>query len=185
MTTVGWRVATSRSTADELLADLVEQHLGVRPRIDRRCPRCDGTTHGRPRVEGVDVHVSLARAPGLAVAAVSETGPVGVDVEPAGRACFPGFAEVALHPAEVYDDPTATWVRKEALVKATGWGLTVDLRRVRLDPTPRLVAWEEELPAPGPCRIRDLTLPTGYVGAVAELSAPAAPAGRPRPATRR
>jgi 4'-phosphopantetheinyl transferase len=115
------------------------------------------------------VHLSLGRAPGLVVVAVSTAGPVGVDVEPAGRAGFPGFEDVAAHPQEEGRDPTLTWVRKEAVLKATGWGLAIDPRGVRLDDGPRLVSWDERLPAPARCWLHDLPLTHGYVGAVAVI----------------
>ena len=115
------------------------------------------------------MHLSLGRAAGLVVAAVSTAGPVGVDVEPAGRARFPGFEDVAAHPQEEGRDPTLTWVRKEAALKATGWGLAIDPRGVRVDDGPRLVSWDERLPAPARCWLHDLPLTHGYVGAVAVI----------------
>ncbi len=173
---VGWRPADEPTAADRLLADLVTWHVGAVLEIGRRCRRCGSARHGQPFVEDDVVHVSLGRAPGLVLAAVSTAGPVGVDGEPAGRAGFPGFDDVAVHPQEGSREPTRTWVRKEALLKATGWGLTVDPRRVRLDDR-RLVSWEEHLPAPDRCWIEDLPLPEGYVGAVAVIRPVGAPAG--------
>jgi 4'-phosphopantetheinyl transferase len=174
---VRWRPPTGGTTADDLLADLVERHVGERLTVGRRCSRCGGGGHGQPYVEGDTVHVSLGRAPGLVVAAVSSAGPVGVDVEQAGAAGFPGFEAVAVHPDEASAEPTATWVRKEALLKATGWGLVVDPRTVLLDDAPSLVDWDERLPAPHRCRLYDLPLTDGYVGAVAVIRPAAARAG--------
>ncbi len=174
---VGWRPASERTAADALLDDLVARQVDARLAVGRRCPRCGGSGHGQPYVDGDTVHVSLSRAPGLVVAAVSTAGPVGVDVEQAGSARFPGFEDVAVHPDETSTDATRTWVRKEALLKATGWGLTVDPRAVLLDDVPSLVAWDERLPAPDRCRLHDLPLPEGYVGAVAVIRPVAGPAG--------
>ncbi len=173
---VGWRPAHEPSAADRLLADLVTWHLGTSLEVGRRCRRCGSTRHGQPVVADDVVHVSLSRAPGLALAAVSTAGPVGVDVEPAGRADFPGFEDVAVHHQEGAPEPTRTWVRKEALLKATGWGLAVDPRRVRLDDR-GVVSWEGHLPAPDRCRLEDLPLPEWYVGAVALIRPAAARAG--------
>lgn len=173
---VGWRPADERSAADRLLAELVTWQVGTTLEIGRRCRRCGSTRHGQPVVADDIVHVSLSRAAGLALAAVSTAGPVGVDVEPAGRADFAGFADVAVHPHEEAHEPTRTWVRKEALLKATGWGLAVDPRHVRLDGR-RVVSWEGDLPAPDRCRLEDLPLPEGYVGAVAVIRPAGAPAG--------
>ena len=126
------------------------------------------------------MHLSLSRAPGLVVAAVSTAGPVGVDVEPAGGARFPGFEEVAAHPREDSRDPTVSWVRKEAVLKATGWGLAIDPRGVRIDDGPRLVAWDERLPAPERCWLADLPVTEGYVGAVAVIRPADAPGAAPQ-----
>ncbi len=123
------------------------------------------------------VHLSLSRAPGVALAAVSTTGPVGVDIERAGRARFPGFEEVALHPQERCSEPTQTWVRKEALLKATGWGLALDPRQVRIDEDRRVVSWDERLPEPDRCWLADLPLAGEYVGAVAVIRPAGARAG--------
>ena len=166
---VGWRQATEPAAAGQLLDDLVVRHVGARLPIGRRCARCGGGGHGQPYVDGDPVHLSLSRAPGLVVAAVSTAGPVGVDAEPAGSARFPGFEEVAAHPQEDGRDPTVTWVRKEALLKATGWGLAIDPRGVRLEDGPRLVSWDARLPAPDRCWLEDLPLTEGYVGAVAVI----------------
>lgn len=173
---VGWRPATEPSAADRLLADLVTWHVGTTLPIGRRCGRCGSTSHGQPFVERDRVHVSLGRAPGLALAAVSTAGPVGVDVERVGVAAFPGFDDVAVHPQEARRDPTHTWVRKEALLKATGWGLAVDPRTVWIDDG-RVVSWDSRLPDPGRCRLEDLPLTAAYVGAVAVIRPEGARAG--------
>ena len=81
----------------------------------RACPRCGSDAHGRPMVlGGPSVHVSLSRAHGVGLAALSPDGPVGVDVEP-------------LPPPDGHSrGDLARWVRVEALLKLTGTGLTLD-----------------------------------------------------------
>lgn len=173
-------------------------------RTGRLCARCGSTDHGRPvvvRSDGgrgagprwnapdglsdpsvqqpvpVPVHLSLSRAGDRTVVAVSIAGPVGVDVERADAAGFGTFARVALHPEERADDPAArtrTWVRKESLVKATGDGLAVDLRGIRLSPPdepPALLDWTSPGAPSRAVQIIDLAAPDGehYVASLTVL----------------
>ncbi|WP_050348078.1 4'-phosphopantetheinyl transferase family protein [Arsenicicoccus sp. oral taxon 190] len=147
--------------------------------LERRCPTCGSTEHGRLVAPDLDQHLSLGHAGGLAVVALSPTAPVGVDVEVESACAFEGFDEVSLHPEEIaelaeLDDRDAAWaratwwVRKEAVLKATGHGMTLDPPTVRLTaPTeaPALLAWPEP-PAPV-VHVEDLRAPQGYVAAVA------------------
>lgn len=104
--------------------------------VVRVCPRCGSAEHGRPRARGADVHVSLAYAGDLGVVAWSSEGPVGVDVAEEGP------------PVGEFGD-RRTWTRVEALLKATGAGLSRDPADL------------PDLPTAG------LALPAGYVGTVA------------------
>lgn len=139
-----------------------------------RCPRCGGEDHGRPQLLPTaslrrPPHVSLSRAGSLSVVAVTDAGPVGVDVERTGAAGFPGFGAVALHPDERAqpEDPTTSWVRTEAVLKAYGLGLAVDPRDVHVD-ADGIVTWSSPHPAPGDVLLRDLDVP-GHIAAVAVL----------------
>jgi len=100
--------------------------------VAHRCPRCGAADHGQPFAEGVAL--SLSHAGGVTLAALSE-GPVGIDHEPLG-VNVP--RDVVAHPSET-DDPLRLWVRKEAVLKATGLGL-------RIDPTS---FWIDESGQPG------------------------------------
>ena len=122
--------------------------------------------------------VSLSRAAGIVVVALTSAGPVGVDVERLGDADFDGFDEVALHASETVSDPverTVTWVRKESLLKAAGRGLATDMRRVRLG-SPRLppavLPWGPDGgPAGAGAWMFDVPdAPDGYVVSVTVLS---------------
>ena len=139
------------------------------------CPSCGSDTHGRPRLLPTatvrhPAYVSIARAGDLSVAAITDAGPVGVDVEAEGAADFAGFEDVALHPGERATtpvDPTRVWVRKEALLKAYGHGLAVDPSDVQLDDD-GLATWDSSHRPPPAGWLRDLAVP-GHVVAVAVI----------------
>ncbi len=90
---------------------------------------------GCPRLRGLDVGTSLSHADGFLAMAVCRAGPVGVDIEPAGRrALMEEIAGSLCHPHEAErlagiganrraDELLALWVRKEAFLKAEGVGL--------------------------------------------------------------
>ncbi len=109
-------------------------------RVDRRCPRCGSTAHGVPRVRRADggpvPFLSSSRGTDLVVVAVADVGPVGVDVErtdadPHGRTTAVSLAP-GERPGAGPDGWLRTWVRKEAVLKAAGTGLTVDPRSFRV-----------------------------------------------------
>lgn len=92
-----------------LLRVAVGSHLGVAPGdvvVDRTCADCGGR-HGAPRILGPGVRtpwVSVSHSGVLAVVALSDRGPVGVDVQ---------------RVADLQDPAAAPgWVRHEALLKA-------------------------------------------------------------------
>src|SRR5690606_20027407 len=88
---------------------------------------------GCPQLPGDDWHTSLSHSAGRAAFAVSATGPVGVDLEPADRAeDMDSIVERVVHRDDALADQPADvhgralldlWVRKEALLKAAGIGL--------------------------------------------------------------
>lgn len=94
---------------------------------------------GAPQVAGTSLHTSLSHSDDAIAIALSAVGPIGVDVEPIGRA--QGMAELAeriAHPRELQalaglDGPARDaallrlWVRKEALLKAVGVGLAWEM----------------------------------------------------------
>jgi 4'-phosphopantetheinyl transferase len=136
-------------------------------RLDRTCPEC-GQPHGKPRLVGGGPEFSLTHSGGLVGVAVAEV-PVGIDVEDLSR---PGLGraveEETLTPAEraMLDGLDADarhagflrlWTRKEALLKASGTGLSVPPHQVPVDP-------------PGPARVWDLDPGAGFVGALAAVS---------------
>ena len=141
--------------------------------LSHECVRCGSDQHGRPFVLATaairrPAYVSLARAGDVSVVAVTDAGPVGVDVEVEGAAELADVADVALHPDERGTlDPTRAWVRKEAVLKAYGLGLVVEPSDVRVDHD-GLAAWDSPHPSPGTVWLRDIAAP-GLVLAVAIL----------------
>lgn len=180
---------------------LLARELAVEPaavRLSRTC-RC-GQEHGKPRLAaGTGPDVSVSHSGDNVVVALVRGGDVGVDVEVAdGRTGPPasGLLRLTTTPAEralVGNWTRAaflrTWVRKEAVVKATGDGLTVSFAGFAVtapDRLPVLLGWPSDPDLPARLALTDLTAADGTVGAVAVLGprrAPDPPTGRdtPRP----
>ena len=157
------------------------------------CVSCGGRDHGRPSVERIagappPPHLSLTHPRGLAMVALTRAGPVGIDCEPVGAGLLEGFDDVALAPTEARSlrrwGPAIRsagrlryWVRKEAVLKATGLGLATDPREVVVS------GWREPArvlrdPAggdPAQWRLWDVDPCPGYLGAVAVRSRSAGP----------
>lgn len=108
------------------LARLVAEELaGVSGLVLRQsCPRCGGTDHGRPAIEGhPEIHVSLSHTRGM-VAAIAARTPCGIDVEVIGP--VPDDVLSAEERSWAGSDAakrTRLWVRKEAWIKASGAAL--------------------------------------------------------------
>jgi 4'-phosphopantetheinyl transferase len=181
--TVRWSLG---AVGHDLLRATVADVAGVAPvsvALHQVCHRCGGP-HGRPRVD-VDGRpgpsVSLTHSGEVAAVAVAGV-PVGIDLEPIERVGA-DIEAVLLSPREQRawsvvaptDRPQAllrTWVRKEALLKATGEGLAIDPRLVELGPPgdrPTLTGWSAELERP-PVRLVDLDLGPRYLATVAALT---------------
>lgn len=135
-----------------LLRTLVGELTGGDPErleVGARCPVCGGSGHGRPVLRtDASMRLSASRSGQRVVVAVARgDAPIGVDVEPTITTGSVGvdavdavdavaFDLVALTPGErarVLARPeaeqsvarTAMWVRKEAVLKRVGVGLTV------------------------------------------------------------
>ncbi|GAB3861283.1 4'-phosphopantetheinyl transferase superfamily protein [Nocardioides maradonensis] len=154
---------------------IVGAATGVAPEAVRwgrhACPRC-GEPHGRPRIEGSDLEFSLSHTPGLVLVALADA-PVGIDAEtcpePEGLAGLVGVlhpdeaaeVEAAETPEEAAQRFTRSWTRTEAYLKGLGVGLGRDPQLDYLgssgDPERVIDGW----------RVRDVSVPEGYAGAVA------------------
>lgn len=141
--------------------------------FDRTC-RC-GEQHGKPVLVGDGAPGFSFTHAGDLVGVAVHTGPVGLDVEQVRE--LTDLAAMAAHvysPAEQApahpDDFFTAWTRKEALLKATGDGLSSPMASITLGPS-GVKSWTGEGAPPGPVWLRDLRPAPGYLGAVAGLGA--------------
>lgn len=142
--------------------------------VDRSCTLCtSGKKHGKPRIAGVNFNMSQVNP--LVVGAFSRNPStvLGVDVETMDARLFSGFARLALSDEErafyervAQERPAsalrllslALWTAKEAVLKATGHGLSVVPSLVRVQFSEQLLdaleaalgAETSEDPARGP-----------------------------------
>ncbi|MBW0105558.1 4'-phosphopantetheinyl transferase superfamily protein [Pseudonocardia sp. KRD-291] len=163
--------------AHALTRIVLGEHLGVDPgavRLDRTC-RC-GQQHGKPRLaeRPESPGFSLTHSGNLVGVALGP-GPVGIDVEQRRTlTSLDGLAEHVLSPAERADGGLdahtflITWTRKEALLKATGDGLSSPMDAITLSgpgEPPRVRAWDppraqaEDGEQRGPMWLADLSSP--------------------------
>ncbi len=172
--------------AHALLRMAVGRRWGLAPDavvLHTTCPRC-GADHGRPVPAPPDgaghLDVSLSYAGDRVIAAVSDLGPVGVDVEATASTRFSGFTTLLAQQeqsqllgrgaGDVCLARARTWVRKEAVVKATGHGRTVDLGRLAVTPPyepPRVVAWPGGPVPPSALRLSDLDVGSAHAACLA------------------
>lgn len=170
-------------TLHHLTRSAVARALGKSPAelvIERSCERC-GKDHGRPRLADDAAGVTFSGSNGrgwVGVAVARGLGPVGLDLE--GRLTSSEHRHLANLVRAPGDSPAsgadvaASWVRKEAVLKAAGVGLFVDMGAVQVlddggrwnavvnDPAVRRRAWLG----------RDLPAPPGHLSAVAFPTAP-------------
>jgi 4'-phosphopantetheinyl transferase len=164
--------------------------LGIPPAkvpLDRTCARC-GKPHGRPRLAtGAALDFSISHSGELIALAVArnEAGArraVGVDVEQMSAAVADEApVDIVLSPAELITfrrlsiaaQPFAFfryWVRKEALLKATGDGLAIPMTHLTVsgpDQPPWLAEWQGRPDLPESVAIHDLEARPGYASALA------------------
>ncbi|MDJ0377085.1 4'-phosphopantetheinyl transferase superfamily protein [Cryobacterium sp. PH31-L1] len=157
--------------------------------IEQRCERCGGA-HGRPRVLAPSgIFVSLSRADSAVVVAVSLAGPIGVDIESLAAVDRAGFDDVAFNafersqlaglPAGEQGRARAVlWTTKEALLKLSGEGLTVDPRELTVGLVPggasALQSWPTATLDLAQVHVAGFDVGLGLVGTLAVLG-PSAP----------
>lgn len=169
-------------TAANLLRLLAGHHLGV-PAADvpvtRICPTCPHA-HGKPRMPGTGLEVSIAHTCGKVLLALTRVAQVGVDIEHLDPNLTPDqLPTKVLNPAERLPTEPADrtraflryWTRKESVVKASGIGLR--------SPLPDVIVTPHDLPARilrfqhtflPPINIHDLEMGADYLAAVSVLT---------------
>ena len=166
-------------TAHAMLRVLVGQRIDVDPHLLTFTPR---GAYGKPELvySPHRVYVNLASAGDRVLCAVTEHGPVGVDVEShsviADANRFGELDRILLTSAERQllagtgdrvGSLTRWWVRKEAVLKASGEGLTIEPTTLQMsapDEAPQLLAWQGR-PVPA-LWMSDLDVGVGYEAAV-------------------
>jgi 4'-phosphopantetheinyl transferase len=136
------------------------------------------TLAGQPRLAGTGLATSLSHSGRWVAIAACTAATTGVDIEctPPRMAleqlmptiCTAGeIAELGHLPASSWEPALlALWTRKEALLKAFGVGLGVDPSLLSAIPG-ELVASPSPAEDMAACRVRNLDLPAGLVGALA------------------
>jgi len=168
------RYLAAHALARLVLADAVGRHADTLE-FDRTC-RC-GQQHGKPQLDD-GPGFSLTHAADLVGVAVHPGGPVGLDVEQVRELSdLSGMAAHVCSPAETAPDAPAfftLWTRKEALLKATGDGLSAPMTQITLGPS-GVREWTGDGAPNVPVWLRDLRPAPGYLAAIAGFGA-AAPA---------
>lgn len=176
---------TARSVTRLVLGHL----LDVAPetlRFRATCRRCGGP-HGKPVLwsPATPARFSVSHSGRWCVIAVACGTDLGVDVERIGlrRDTIPVRALAAEERTALASHDKANrlagfiryWTRKEALLKATGDGLTVDPAAIvvtRPDQPAGLLHWAAESAPPATPHLADLAAPPGYTAALASLGRP-------------
>jgi 4'-phosphopantetheinyl transferase len=152
--------------------------LGRRLLRDPRSLRFALGDHGKPRLEQDDVRFNVSHSGDFAAYAVSDAADCGIDVEqiratPDLDAIAQRFfsaseaaALAALPAAERVEAFFRCWTRKEAIVKATGIGLSLSLQSfdvpIGADALPRVVDANA-----APWSLHAVPVPAGHAGALA------------------
>jgi 4'-phosphopantetheinyl transferase len=165
--------------AAALLRLTVAARTGTAPEaveVDRTCPTC-GKPHGRPRLPGGELHLSVTHSGDCAAVAVTEAGPVGVDVEALRAFDHERLLDEVLAPQE-RAAVTSTeaffqiWTRKESVLKATGAGLTIPMHQVAVTgpvEPPELLRYPGDVPLVA--TMTEVAEIDGCVGTVTVLTA--------------
>jgi 4'-phosphopantetheinyl transferase len=161
--------------------------LGIAPRhvrFETTCVNCGSTAHGKPRLPGSALEFSLTHSRRRVGVAFAHGLPVGLDVEDVTASRQGGaLALTVLAPAEQSalaalpenrqsDGFLRYWTRKEAVLKATGFGLSVSPDLVAVTApgdSPALLAWTAAPALAQPAVLYDLSPGPAQMAALAVL----------------
>lgn len=164
--------------AGVLLRVVVGVEIGIPPAkvvIDRSCELC-GQPHGRPRLPGTGLHASISHSAEYVAVAMTEAGPVGIDIEKIlevdyepllSSVCAPSERRHLRGSREFY----TYWTRKESALKATGDGLSLPMTDIRVTPprkAPTILQYRGARSFHA--QMVDVSPTPGYAGAVTVLS---------------
>lgn len=152
--------------------------------------RFESGAHGKPNLPNTPLHFSVSHSVDLMLCAISRDIPIGADIEvvrdlaahhdwisTTAQTVFAPDECAALEACSTHEKRRDLffkyWTLKEAIVKATGYGLTIDTRRFGVEIAPdgtARIAWSnmDSIPVSGwqiTCRTDDVT--ESYVWAVA------------------
>jgi 4'-phosphopantetheinyl transferase len=164
--------------AAALLRTVVGRRTAVDPGkvvVDRTCEICGGP-HGRPRLAKPGLETSISHSADLVAVALTNAGPVGVDVEVVAERGWEPLVPLVCTPDEASSVHTSVdfftcWTRKEAILKATGEGLRRPMTELTIGGPQAAPALLDLANGPTPaCRMADLGVAEGYLGAAAVLT---------------
>jgi 4'-phosphopantetheinyl transferase len=169
-------VLARMALASYLDRDPVELLLGA------RCRRCGSGEHGKPMVLDSELEFSLSHSGDCVALAVARGASVGIDVEGLERGRdHSDLVPFVLSPEEqnavlalpAEARPAAlirSWSRKEAVLKAVGYGLTLPLSDLTVagpNEAARVLAWPDGPEDPAAFYLEDLHPGPGYASCVA------------------
>jgi 4'-phosphopantetheinyl transferase len=173
-------------TGRALVRAVAATELDVSPStvtLDSSCYDC-GKPHGKPKVVGSTLEVSISHSGDWVALAVTSGPPVGVDVEEVRAAEVDDLAGIAFSPAELATFATVPtdqrrgafftyWSRKEAVLKATGKGMSVPMSKLTLtghnEPPAVMTSATDEV-TPTAVQMTDLDAGPTYRACVAVLA---------------
>lgn len=160
-------------TAWGLTRHALAAHMGTEPEaleFVRTCRSCGALGHGKPALAGARSRweFSISHSHEYVMLAITDVGPVGVDIEQADDHLIQVAAVVcgAKEKPGTADEVLWLWVQKEAVLKATGDGLAVPMTSFTVNP----LRWPAHPAVADRLTLADPGAPPGYRAAVAVLS---------------